>query len=193
MSTYATVAQLKARMNITNTTDDVILGMVLDGVSRQIENHCRRHFDQEVATRYFTAMNASACLVDDLSTLTTLDTDNDGDRTYSTSWTVTDYDLWPFNAAGWSEPYMMLDVAVNGNYVFPTFRKGVKIVGTWGWPAVPAPVIEACLIQGARVFKRRDSPFGVAGAPEVGEIRIIPRLDPDVRQLLEPYVLATVA
>jgi len=192
MSTYATVAQLKARMNITNTTDDVILDMVLDGVSRQIENHCRRHFDQEVATRYFTAMNASVCLVDDLSTLTTLATDNDGDRTYSTSWTVMDYDLWPFNAAGWSEPYMMLGVAVNGDYVFPTFRKGVKIVGTWGWPAVPAPVIEACLIQGARVFKRRDSPFGVAGAPEVGEIRIIPRLDPDVRQLLEPYVIATV-
>jgi len=193
MSTYATVAQLKARMNITDTTDDVILDMVLNGVSRQIENHCRRHFDLKKTTRYFTAMNASACLVDDLSTLTTLATDNNGDRTYSTSWTVTDYDLWPFNAAEWSKPYTILNVAVNGDYVFPTFRKGVKIVGTWGWPAVPTPVIEACLIQGARVFKRRDSPFGVAGAPEVGEIRIIPRLDPDVRQLLEPYVIATVA
>lgn len=191
---YATVAELKTRLGISDATDDTVLGMVLDGVSRQIDNHCRRQFFQSDAgtVRYFTAMMADECLIDDISTLTELATDEDGDRTYSATWAATDYDLWPYNAAERSEPYTALQAAVDGDYSFPRYRKGVKIIGTWGWPAVPAPVIEACLIQGARVFKRKDSPFGVAGSPEVGEMRFIPRLDPDVRQLLEPYMMPTV-
>ncbi len=51
----------------------------------------------------------------------------------------------------------------------------------------PGPVIEACLIQAARIWKRKDAPFGVTGATEFGQASVIVRLDPDVRQLLSTY------
>lgn len=65
--------------------------------------------------------------------------------------------------------------------------KGVKIVGTRGWPAVPRPIEMSCIIQSGRIFNRRNTPFGIAGAPEVGQMRLLARLDPDVEQMLRAY------
>ena len=63
----------------------------------------------------------------------------------------------------------------------------MKITGTWGWSEVPAPVTQACIIQAARIYKRNDSPTGVMGFGDMGIIRVGTQLDPDVKQLLEPY------
>lgn len=50
---------------------------------------------------------------------------------------------------------------------------------------VPAAVRMGTLIQAARFFKRKDSPFGIAGSPEMGnETRLLSRLDPDVALLV---------
>lgn len=50
---------------------------------------------------------------------------------------------------------------------------------------MPAVVSSACLIQAARFFVRRDSSYGIAGSPELGnELRLLARLDPDVALLL---------
>lgn len=69
----------------------------------------------------------------------------------------------------------------------------MRISGVWGWPAVPDAVKAACRIQVSRVFKRADSPLGVAGFGEFGVVRVS-RLDPDVESLLAPYrVLAGIA
>lgn len=49
----------------------------------------------------------------------------------------------------------------------------------------PASVKLATMIQGSRWAKRRDSPFGIAGSPEMGnEMRLLARIDPDVAVLL---------
>ena len=61
-----------------------------------------------------------------------------------------------------------------------------KITGTWGWPAVPAMVKQACRIQVARIMKRQESPLGVAGFGEFGVVRVS-RLDPDIDAMLQPY------
>jgi hypothetical protein len=42
------------------------------------------------------------------------------------------------------------------------------------------------LIQSSRIFVRRQSPFGIAGTPELGTVRLTSRLDPDVEALLRP-------
>lgn len=50
---------------------------------------------------------------------------------------------------------------------------------------VPKPVSIATKLQASRWYKRRDAPFGVAGSPELGsELRLLPKLDPDVEVLL---------
>jgi hypothetical protein len=52
---------------------------------------------------------------------------------------------------------------------------------------VPTAVKQACVIQSSRIFKRLDSPLGVAGFGDMGAIRVGRYLDPDVEQLLMPY------
>src|SRR6185369_9026122 len=57
----------------------------------------------------------------------------------------------------------------------------VTITASWGWPAFPVPVLQATALQASRLLARRDSPFGVAGSPQVGsELRLLARLDPDL-------------
>jgi hypothetical protein len=50
----------------------------------------------------------------------------------------------------------------------------------------PATVREAAVIQAARIFRRKDAPFGITGSPEFGQTALIARIDPDVKQMLSP-------
>ena len=73
-------------------------------------------------------------------------------------------------------------------YVFPYFfPQTVKITGVWGFKAIPYEVELACKIQAARLFVRKQSPFGIAGSVELGTVRLNSRLDPDVEMLLKTY------
>lgn len=186
MRSYATMTELKARLDISDSTDDDMLDNALAAVSRWIELYCGRRFDQATETRYYTAEDGDLLRVDDLVSVTTLTTDEDGDRTYETTWSATDYDLEPYNAALENRPYTTLAVSPSGSYSFPTGAKSTKLVGVFGWPSTPGPVKEACLLLTARLFKRKDAIFGALGSIETGMIRIA-NLDPDVQTLLAPY------
>jgi hypothetical protein len=183
---YCTLAELKARLAITDSVDDGVLKAVVEAASRAIDNWTDRVFYATTATRYFTAEDGDLLFVDDLLTVTTLKTisqNSAGARTYGDTWATVDYDLEPFN----STPKTRIRINPGGRYAFPTEAKGVEIVGSWGYASTaPDAINEACLLQAARLFKRKDSPFGVAGTPETGTMAL-PRLDPDVRMLLEPY------
>lgn len=183
---YASLAQLKAYLGITDTVDDDTLNAMLATAGAQIEAYCHRAFYQTTATRCFTARDATTCMIDDLTTLTTLATDDAGDRTYSGAWSSTEYDLCPYNAAPYN-PYTKLQ-AIDSARAFPTRLRAVRVTALFGWPATPQPIITATIIQSARLFKRRDAPFGIAGSPTVGQFYAIAPIDPDVRALIDPYV-----
>ena len=112
-----------------------------------------------------------------------------GDGTFETTWSSTDYQLEPLNSlARDSKPAWRLRAV--GNYLFPVDANGracVEVTAKWGWPAVPAPVTQATMIQAARLVGRRDSRFGIAGAADVGELRLLARVDADVAVLLAPF------
>ncbi len=184
---YATLAEIKARLGITDTTDDTILESVVEAISRMIDDYCARHFYQSSTTRYFTAEWGDLLRVPDLVSVSSLKTDDDGDRVYETVWATSDYDLVPYNASELSKPYTRIEVTPNGNYSFPTTPKGVEIIGTWGWPAIPKPIKEACLLQAQILFKRKDAIFGVIGGGELGQPLRITGLDPQVQRLLAPF------
>lgn len=189
---YTTLAALKARASIEDTRDDLTLETIITAVSRMIDNYCGRRFYAATETRYYTARDPYCLLVDDLLSVSALVTDEDGDRTYETTWASTDYDLYPDNAAleAQPEPFWKILVAPEGNYTFPVgVRRGVKVTGSWGFASSTPPVVgEACLLQAARIFARREAPMGVLGAGEAGgTVRIAwSGLDPDVRRLLDP-------
>jgi hypothetical protein len=98
----------------------------------------------------------------------------------------------PFNAALEDRPYTWIETTPNGSYTFPAgVTKAVKITGNWGYctyaTGAPYEVQEACYIQCSRIWKRKDSPFGISGVSELGILQMVPKMDVDVKALLDPY------
>jgi len=191
---YATLADVKAALRITDTVDDSLLEISIEAASREIDGFCERVFTQSTATRIYRPTDAFTVDVDDLQTVTTLKTDTDGDGVFDTTWGTADYQLNPLNgiAGGITTPYTTLKAV--GSYLFPIYEPrnvnsqeaSVQIAGVWGWPSIPTAVKQACIILSMRQFKRYDSPTGVMGFGDLGVMRV-GRVDPDVEKLLMPF------
>lgn len=198
---YATLAEVKARLSITDTADDAILEAIIEAVSRSIDATTGRRFwkDASAVTRALTAEFTDLLYVPDLVSITTLKTDENGDRTYEVTWATTDYDTEPEGGivggiTGW--PITAIRARADSSSQqrsFPRDRRAVEISGIWGWNAIPDAINEAALIQSARLHKRKDAPFGVAGSGEFGQTTFIARLDPDVKILVAPFVKGPMA
>lgn len=187
---YTTLAELKGRLGIAtaDTADDTRLEGMVEAISRAIDELCGRRFytTSSDETRYFTAEFVEVLSPGDLVSLTTLQTDEDGDRVYERTWAATDYDLEPFNAALDGEPYTEIHTSPNGSYAFPTTRKGVKLVAKFGWSTTPKAVAEGCLLLCEKLFRRKDAIFGVVAGGELGELKQMMRDDPEINLLLYP-------
>lgn len=185
---YCTLVELKSRLGISDATDDTALENVVTAVSRWIdEDRGRRIYSASGETRYYTAEDSSFVPVDDLLSLTSLATDEDGDGTYERTWASTDYHLEPYNAPLHSKPYTYISRSPLSNYTFPTVRKGIKLVGTFGFASTTPPAIkEACLLVSMRVFHRKDLLYGVSGSADLGTLQAIADLgsDGEVKALL---------
>lgn len=181
--------------NMTGTTHDDLLTTVINAVSRKIDNYCGWRFYAASETRYFTAAEYSDhIVVPGISTASgiTLLTDDSGDGVYENTWASTDYELAPYNAALDGRPFTRIEVTPSGNYRFPRVPKGTKLTASFGWASVPEPVTVACILQSNRVWGRFKSPQGVAGTSAIGAMTFnIPRLDPDVMDLLHEYRFGT--
>lgn len=181
---------------IGDTKDDAAIEAVITAVSRSIDNICWQRFftTTNAETRYFTAeFRKWLRLPERIISVTTLKTDEDGDRVYEYTWETTDFDLLPYNASLDGEPYRWIETTPNGNYLFPVgTTKGVEISGKFGWSSAPGPVVEACLLASHRVMARRNSPYGISGAAAVGNLTLTVekmKSDPDIMELLSPYIM----
>jgi hypothetical protein len=200
---YCSLAELKdwlvPSLGASDTSGDDRMSIAINAASRAIDRHCGRQFWQTSTsggdTRYATASDASVLMERDLGidilSLSSLSTDEDGDRTYERSWTTGDYDLLPHNAASEYKPYTQIGVTPDGSYAFPVgVEKGVKLVGVFGYCTTggqdqwAGEVRAACLIQASRFYERAVTPMGVAGGGAFGEMRLSDRLDPDVELML---------
>ena len=160
---YCTLSEFKQFMTApgqdltADIGDDTVIEALIESSSRFIDGECVRHFYKSAAdeTRYYTATDPAFIRTDDLVSVTALYTD-DGLRTYTNTWAVTDFDLWPYNAAADGRLYVQIVTAPYSNYWFyPGVAKGVKVTGIFGWPSVPDPIREACLLITLSTYKRR--------------------------------------
>lgn len=211
---YATLVDVKAALAISDTADDTLLELAVESASRAIDGYTNRRFwqDPTAVSRYYAAdavwqpnpstrvysYNYVSCLtVDDISTSTGLvvKTDGDADGVFETTLTLnTDFYLSPVNAAADGLPWTYLELAPNTTAYWPSWTRGVEVTAKFGWPSIPTAVKQACLIQAARFFSRKNSPYGIAGSPELGnELRLLSTLDADVRVMLSQYRLAVIA
>lgn len=189
MASYVSTATLKATLGITASTWDTDINSACESASRAVEQECSRVFASGAATRYYTPSDSYCLPLDDITTVTSVTVDTAGNNTFSTTWTSgTDFDLTPYNAAADGWPYTGLELRQQSGAVMPSYTRSIKVIGTFGWPAVPAPVTQAVSILAARLFKRmREAPLGVYGFGLDGSTVRISSTDPDICALLEPY------
>lgn len=199
---YATLEDVQELLSDTNLGvgyDSLIEGLITRA-SRLIDRLTNRGEGAYAAstdeTRYFDGSGGSELWIEELAAApTSVSVAETGDvdgaagtgGTY-TLWSTSDYLLWPYNALLRGEPYVRLDIdLLNGSKgMWYGFRKGVKVVGKFGWStAAPEDVKQGTLITAVRWFKRAQQAFQDTGAIlELGQLRYVKALDPDVEEMV---------
>lgn len=192
---YATTAELKAYVRISDSADDAQCALAVTAASRAIDQATNRQFGLAAAAedRYYTARwDRRRCRwvidIDDLQTSVGLTVSADLDDTGTYADLITEYAMRPVNATAEGMPWTSIVVHPTSDVLPSALEAGVEVHAQFGWTAVPTTVKQACLLQASRFLMRRDSPFGVAGSPEAGsELRLLARVDPDVEVSLRRY------
>ena len=195
---YATTGQLRRRIGVVDGGEDDLLDAALVAASRLIDGWCGRKFYQDdlpTTARVFVPHDRSWLDLDgaDISTTTGLvvATDPNDSGAYGTSLTLgTHFQVEPlsgYSPSGEAWPVTRLRVINAGGEWFPGSygRPTVSITARWGWPAVPAPVTQACLSLAADIFKSKDVTFGGGGSSLLGQFEVSQNLL--AVALLSPY------
>lgn len=198
---YCTPTDLQSRFGLDGDENDPLFIGAINASSRWIDRYCGRSFfdsgTDEAATsvRVFRSTMCHQLEVDDFHTVTGLvvKTDDANNGTYGTTWTITtDFVVEPANGVVdglTGVPFYVIRSVGGRRLPVSGSRNRVQVTARWGWAAVPDAVVDACMIQAARLFRRKDTPDGIAGGfgNEFGAVRVSSRVDPDVEMLLAPY------
>ena len=186
---YCTLNEVKAALRITDNNDDTLLENAIEGASRRIDGYCgRRFYQQTQAVSLYATDIYTLPTQDDLVSITTLKTDDDGDGSFETTWVAgTDYQAEPLDRALTGQP--IRTITAIGGKTFPLYSTpalpSAQINGVWGWSAIPDDVREACVLLSMRGFARYNAALGVVGFADMAiQVRAV---DPDVRDFLNPY------
>lgn len=195
---YATLNQLKSWVGVgtADTIDDSMFEMAIESASRMVDDDCDRVFypSSTAVARVFAPGSAYLAQIDDAISISSVATDNDGSGAYSTIWAATDYQSEPLNAIVAGQSWPITRIRAIGSNTFDTGAEAsLKVTGQWGFgTAVPIAITQATLILAARIYKRADSPLGVAGFGDMGALRVA-RNDPDYHNLISRYMRTKVA
>lgn len=195
---YITADQLKASLDMTGETyADADMNLAVLAASRTIDNMTHRRFTLDAdaqSVRYYRPTSQRFVEIDDLVQITELATGL-GDGTFTTIWTQdTQYVLEPMNAPADGEPYTSIRSVRNGLRFRTDNAKTVRVTGQFGWLAVPDEIQAATSLLAAREVRRiREAPFGVLQIGLDGQLSRIANNDPDVMNLVKPYVRWLVA
>lgn len=190
---YCSLAQVKAALRIPSgdTVDDSLLEMAVESASRMIDSYTgRRVYQSGTVTRFYAPQFDDLVLTDDIAgTAVTIQSSTGADGVYDVTFAVSDYQLEPLNAISEGVSLPFTRVRAVGDYAFTTAmgETTVKITGVFGFPSTPTEITQATIIQASRIFKRLDSPLGVAGFGEMGVMRVSSRVDPDVAMLVSAF------
>jgi hypothetical protein len=214
MADYATLGQLKARLDL-NSTDasrDAALEEMITAASRTIDRYCNR-LDGFVASdtataRIFTGSGEAVQWIDECVAIATGEVKDSATDDDYTEWESTDWQAFSGDALRPDfnrTPYHALMVTATGDYdVFTSgyfltrggFRPygdhahtvpTVRVTAQWGYAsAVPAGVREACIAQAARWWKRAQSAWAdTLGNADMGMLQFRQALDPDIAMMLK--------
>ena len=191
---YVELGALQATLSVEGASfleDD--LRIAISAASRAIDKATYRYFgksDDVLDERFYSPRTPITLEIDDVCDFSLLELDMNGDGVFETTWeSDIDFYLEPLNAAAKGEPYERLIVNERRRR-WPSSRRSVRLMGQFGWAAVPPGVIEATGILAARLVRRaRETPYAIATVSiETGTALRIIRTDPDVAGLLDGLV-----
>ncbi len=196
---YATLADFKTAVTISDSVDDTDIESAIEAASRQIDALANRKFwqDSSVVARTYWPCSSREVWVDDISTTTGLivKVDNDGNGTFETTLTIdVDFILLPTNAAAEYpvRPYECIRLLTTGSLsIFPlttTGRPSVQVTAKFGWPAVPDAVERATISQARNVWKAVDAANDTIQVSAEGFAFRSPIIAGITRASVEPYV-----
>lgn len=184
---YTTLANVKAQLGITDSTEDTLIGLAIDAASRSIDRWTDTEFNTSVATaRAFYVSADGMVWLDRFTSVTGLVVKTGTDGTYPTTLTSTQFVLQPPDAPARGQAYYAVLSPIAyfpRSYGFPT----LQVTARWGYDTIPADVELAARIKACHLFQRKDSPMGTAGIDGFGDVTISRAEDPDVHMLLTPY------
>lgn len=195
--TYATLAQLRARINVSGADRDDRLQPALNAAARGFDRDTGRNpggfeLAAAVSQRHFAVArnvvyDRGSCryklMVDEIGSLTDLVVETGGDS----SWTaVTDYRVEPRTSPADRQPVTALSRLAGWG------TDEVRVTALWGWPVTPDDVTEAVLIAAHRLYLRKDTPEGIKSGGEFGAVRLS-RMDPDYQRIMQAYSMPGIA
>jgi hypothetical protein len=191
---YVTADDLKQYLRIDDTADDLNITLAISTASRLIDRATHRQFGQTDAleARVYTAQWDPFTVYGTWYGQWYIDCDDLTDVTglvvTSPTGPIDHFRFEPGNAVSKGMAYTRLVVKNESTAKPDGFEDTVTITAKWGWSTVPDTIKQATLIQASRIHIRRDSPFGVAGSPDLGnEMRLLAKLDPDVAVMVAAY------
>jgi len=191
MTAYATLAQVKAALRITDSVDDTLLEMARVSASDLIDGYTGRTFTPSgTVTRVFAPADDYVLQTDDLAgTAVTITSSTGADGVFDVTWKTTDYQLEPLNGVSNGQAVPFTRIRAIQDYLWPTAggEATVRVTGVFGFVSIPTVITQATVLQSSRIFTRLQSPLGIAGFGEMGVVRVTRALDPDVAALVEPY------
>lgn len=129
---------MKRALNLpaSSTGDHFNLDTALEAGSRLIDDWLGYHLYSAIETRHFTARDTQRLsLRQPLTSIVAIRTDYGGDGSYETTWSTTDYRLWPYEATAESppRPYWDIELRQNASVAFPEgVDAGVEIAAAFG-------------------------------------------------------------
>lgn len=173
--------QAWARDKVTAGTDEI--GAAILSAQQHLDNACVRRFELADASsaRVFAPDRPQVLIVDDCTTITSI-VDN------GTTLSASDYQAEPLNnlsPAGETVPFHKVR-RLTGCWYQDCGKAPVTVTATWGWQAIPYPIVEACKIVTKAVLEVRDTRFGLVEILDNG-IGITPREVRAVRDAINQY------
>lgn len=193
MTAYATLAQIKSALadgfDPLNTVFDTVLSEIAERVSVYIDAYCERTFQLTNGTKYYCGDNQQTIWIDALIAVTAVEYSFDA----GTTWTPllpAEYKLT--NAGNQNTLSSWTTIELTGIASIGVFSD-IRITGDWGevqnraLPAVHPLVVQACIVETVRLFKRGQSAFqSWSGANDIGQTILERGIDEATKQLLAP-------
>lgn len=183
MTDYCTWQEVAAYLGVGGTGAQEVLTRNVQSAMDVVHQHCGWRFDTTSATYVFHADHPYDLDLGDLPLAgepTSVAVDADEDGVYETTVSAAAYELRPVNGRldGRAWPYTSVHRLTGEWPLGTTGRALVQIVGSFGWPSVPAAVVEATVQLAGWIHTNK-------AAPNLAEF-VPADLRPPV-QLLGPY------